>query len=136
MIIDTEYFRNLLQAFLNTNVPDLSNDKKLISWRAEAANEVYHRFVDQDKTAALEMAKIRLFEGLEFSVYYFVLDIVCRYYNRIPDKTQQEICEAILPRCIKIYNRLSFSSNIGNAYYCMVAAIQEIIKDYHDKNEL
>lgn len=133
MTIDTEYFRNMLQTFLNTNEPDLSSDRKLISWRAEAANEVYRRFADQDKAAALELAKIRLLEGLEFSVYYLVLEIVCRYYNRIPDKEQQEICEKILPHCIKIYNRFSFSSNIGNAYYSMVAAIQEVIKEYNEK---
>lgn len=136
MTIDAEYFRKLLQTFLNTNEPDLSGDTILIEKKSEVAFKLYCSLAKQDKSAALEMAKIKLFEGLEFSIYYFVLELICRYFNRIPDRNIHQICQNILPQCVEIYNHFSFDEEktLEDDYYNMVAAIQKIIRQYSEKN--
>lgn len=130
MIMDAGYFRKLLQNFLNTNEPDLSNDTRLIEERTIVAFDMYRKFENQDKTAAINLAKMKLFEGLEFSVYYLVLELVCKYFNQIPNKSRQEICQAVLPDCIEIYNCFSFKEDIDKSYYKMISCMERIIEEY------
>lgn len=133
MNVDFEYFKKLLQTFLNTNEPDLSHDVKLIEERATAAYDLFGQWKEKDRAIALELAKMKLFEGLEFSVYYLVLGLVCKYFNQIPDKSRQEICQAVLPDCIEIYNCFSFKEDIDKSYYKMIGTMQRIIEEYCKK---
>lgn len=131
-----DYFKKLLTVFLKTNDPDLSGDKKLIDERADAAYKIYVRLVEKDKTAAFEVAKMKLFEGLELSVFYFVLDLTCNYFNRIPDKSQREFCMKVLPECSIVYDRFTFSDRQDEeSYYDMVKEMQEIMKVHSGESE-
>lgn len=131
-----EYFKKLLVVFLKTNEPDLSHDEILIDERTNLACKIYDKLAHKDKNAAFELAKMKLFEGLELSVFYFVLDLTCNYFNRIPDKTQRDFCMKVLPECAEVYDRFSFTDNLdGENYYLMVREIQEIIKNHSGERE-
>lgn len=133
--VNIEYFRKLLQQFLKTNTPDLSRDTKLMEERTNAAYKIYNSLVAKDKYAALELAKMKLLEGLELSVFYLVLDISCSYFNRIPSQEQRKFCKKILPQCIKVYDRFSFSDNPDEGtYYKMVQAMQDVMIKYCEEN--
>lgn len=135
-MITPEYFKKLLVVFLKTNEPDLSHDEILIDERAELACKIYDKLAHKDKNAAFELAKMKLFEGLELSVFYFVLDLTCNYFNRIPDKKQREFCMKVLPECAKVYDRFSFTDDHHEEnYYLMIEEMQEIIKNHSVESE-
>lgn len=80
---DLSYFRLRLQELLNTSFPEKANDQKLIEQRPSWAANAYEgaflsgNAIDQCN----EIANYILFEGLHFSKFDTVFQVVCNEFD-------------------------------------------------------
>ncbi len=82
---DLSYFRLRLQELLNTSFPEKANDEKFIqqrsSWAANAYDAAFRsgNVIEQCD----EIANYILFEGLHFSKFDTVFQVVCNEFDTI-----------------------------------------------------
>ena len=131
-MIQADYFETMLAAFLYEKHPHMAGDKKLITSRSKAAFKTYGEICAKgyDHFLALERACMELIDGLQFSLYQFLYDMLTDDFNEIADEERRDFCLAILPECQKAYNSLSFDGlEDWEARYKLEEKIAEIINN-------
>lgn len=82
---DLSYFRLKLQELLNSSFPEKANDYKFIEQRSKwAANAYEAAFIAGNNIdQCSEIANFILFEGLHFSKFDTVFQVVCNEFDTI-----------------------------------------------------
>lgn len=104
---ELSYFTTALQAFLRESHPQLSNDKELIHTRSESAAETYERAVREGNhvAEALELANAVLYNGLRFSRYDTIFEVVSEWFPEVLPKQRTGFCMKMLPVCGAIFDK-------------------------------
>ena len=104
---ELSYFTTALQAFLRESHPHLVNDRTLIRTRSESAAETYERAVrdGHNVTEALELANAVLYDGMRFSRYDTLFEVVSEWFPEVEPKRRPEFCMKMLPVCRTVFDR-------------------------------
>ena len=131
--ISREYFRSILEQFLDENHPELPDREKLLENRSERALQTYCELSEKgtDRSVALEAAIGELTGGFGFSLFQFIYGLVCDDFSEeITDETRRDFCIAILPECRKTAERLSYEDmDEWEARYRFEEKMTEIIQN-------
>lgn len=133
--INVEYFRTVLEKFLDRNHPGLPNREEHLETRSKKALHTYRELSGKGACyqTALEVASLELTDGFGFSLFQFLYDLVFDHFQEIPDEIRRDFCIAILPECTKVKNSLSYEGmEECDAYYYFEGKMEEVIQRYVD----
>ena len=108
--INQQYFKSILDKYLNENYPEIADREKQLKNRSLKAVQTYRELSGKGVTheTALEMAHLELTDGFGFSLFQFLYNLICDDFTEIPDETRRDFCIAILPECKKVKESLSY----------------------------
>ncbi|MFZ4860886.1 DUF1896 domain-containing protein [Sphingobacterium sp. Mn56C] len=103
---DLSYFRLRLQELLNTSFPEKAHDQKFIdqrsSWAANAYEGAFRSGNSIDQCD--EIANYILFEGLHFSKFDTIFQVVCNEFDTImADEELRPFALKMLPVCGPVF---------------------------------
>ena len=103
---DLSYFRLRLQELLNSSFPEKAHDQKFIDQRSSWASNAYEGAFRAGNPIEQcnEIANYILFEGLHFSKFYTVFQVVCNEFDTVMADEELRpfalkmfpVCEAVL----------------------------------------
>ena len=134
---DQNYFRIALIKFLDENQPNMSGDTMLIKNRSKAAlktfRELYRKGIDE--CVALEMAYNELIDGLHFSLYKYILNLISEDFDEIPIEKRKDFCLSILPECSVLVEKFTYPDDEQDedlVYHRLETGISEVVmKNIH-----
>ena len=104
---DLSYFRLRLQELLNTSFPEKANDQKFIEQRSSWATNAYEGAFQSGNTIEKcnEIANYILFEGLHFSKFDTLFQVVCNEFDTImADEELRLFALKMFPICKPIFD--------------------------------
>ena len=104
---DLSYFRLRLQELLNTSFPEKANDQKFIEQRSSWATNAYEGAFQSGNSIEKcnEIANYILFEGLHFSKFDTVFQVVCNEFDTImADEELRPFALKMLPVCEPVFS--------------------------------
>jgi hypothetical protein len=104
---DLSYFRLRLQELLNTSFPEKANDQKFINQRCSWAINAYEGTFQSgnDIEKCNEIANCILFEGLHFSRFDTVFQVVCNEFDtQMADEELQPFALKMFRVCEPIFS--------------------------------
>lgn len=119
------YFKQRLQELLYSSFPELAHDQKFIEQRSKwAANAYEGAFIAGNPVIECEqIASEILFEGLYFSRFDTVFQIVCNEFDHLmADEELRPFALRMLAVCSPVFNKyelsddLSYSPNFDELY--------------------
>ena len=106
---DLSYFRLRLQELLNTSFPEKANDQKFIDQRSSWASNAYEGAFRSGNPIEQcnEIANYILFEGMHFSKFDTVFQVVCNEFDTLMADEELRpfalkmfrVCEAVFAQC-------------------------------------
>lgn len=103
---EMSYFRLNLLSFLRDSHPDKANDLSFIAGRGDMAAENYSEAIKSglDHIQAVEIANETLFNGLHFSPYNVIVEILWNEFSdEVPPGMAQEKAKELLPECLVVF---------------------------------
>ncbi len=113
---DLSYFSLRLQELLNTSFPEKANDQKFIERRALLAANVYEGAFQSgnDVEKCNEIANYILFEGLHFSKFDTVFQVVCNEFDTImADEQLRPFALKMFPICEPVFTRYELTDDFA-----------------------
>lgn len=104
---DLSYFRLRLQEVLNTSFPEKANDHKFIEQRSSRAASAYEGAFGSGNTIEQcgEIANYILFEGLHFSRFDAVFQVVCNEFDTVMgDEELRPFALKMFPLCEPVFS--------------------------------
>lgn len=105
---EISYFKEALLAFLEENHPDLFHDHALIKERVERAREAYSESIQDGFTPidAESIANQSLFEGLHFSKYATILDVLqSEFEDDFHEDQYESVAKGLLNECAPVFEK-------------------------------
>lgn len=116
---DLSYFRLRLQELLNTSFPEKAWDTKFVNQRSSWAANAYEgafrsgNSVDQ----CIEIANYILFEGLHFSKFDTVFQVVCNEFDTImADEELRPFALKMFPVCEPVFTNYEITDDFAYTY--------------------
>lgn len=116
---DLSYFRLRLQELLNTSFPEKANDQKFIDQRSSWASNAYEgafrsgNIIEQCN----EIANYILFEGLHFSKFDTIFQVVCNEFDTImADEELLPFAQKMFPICEAIFSGYKLTDDFAYRY--------------------
>ena len=116
---DLSYFRLRLQEHLNSSFPEKATDTKFIDQRSSWASNAYEgafragNAIDQCN----EIANYILFEGLHFSKFDKVFQVVCKEFDTLmADEELRPFALKMLPVCQPVFARYELTDDFAYGY--------------------
>ena len=108
--INQQYFKTILEKYLNENYPELADMENHLENRSRQAMQTYRELSGKGATheTALEIAHLELTDGFGFSLFQFLYNLIGDDFSEIPDEIHRDFCIAILPECTKVNESLSY----------------------------
>ena len=116
---DLSYFRLRLQELLNTSFPEKANDQKFIDQRSSWATDAYEGAFHSGNTIEQcnEIANYILFEGLYFSKFDTVFQVVCNEFDTImADEELRPFALKMFPICEAVFSRYKLTDDFAYSY--------------------
>ena len=116
---DLSYFRLRLQALLNTSFPEIANDQKFIEERSLWTANAYEGAFRSGNTIEQcnEIANYILFEGLHFSKFDTVFQVVCNEFDTImADEELRPFALKMSPVCEPVFSRYELTDDFAYGY--------------------
>ena len=116
--MELNYFKLALISFLKESHPELSKDQNFIASRSDIAAEVYSEAVKAGRShvEAQELSDERLYEGLHFSLYNTLVNIIWReFFNEIPEDEAKEVALKVLPLCYDVAAKYSLTDDFADS---------------------
>lgn len=134
---ELSYFRAALLHFLNEYHPLLAENSRLVTMRAQAAEDLFYKLIQEgkDQYTAHEMALEELYAGLEFSLYYLIHDIICQNPS-IPANKRRALSVRLLSECDPLWVKYEDTDFYEDefSFHMMEAEIKSTIKQYLKTN--
>jgi hypothetical protein len=116
---DLSYFRLRLQELLNTSFPEKSHDEKFINQRSSWAANAYEgafwagNLIEQCD----HIADYILFEGLHFSKFDTVFQVVCNEFDTImADEELRPFALKMFPVCEPVFAKYELTDDFAYGY--------------------
>ncbi len=113
---DLSYFKLRLQELLNTSFPEKAHDTKFIDQRSTWASNAYEsafRVGNQISQCNL-IAEHILFEGLHFSKFDTVFQVVCNEFDtRMADEELRPFSLKMITRCESVFAKYELTDDFG-----------------------
>jgi hypothetical protein len=116
---DLSYFRLRLQELLNTSFPEKANDIKFINQRSSWASTAYEGSFQSgnDIERCTEIANYILFEGLHFSKFDTVFQVVCNEFDTLmADEELQPFALKMFRACEPIFSNYALTDDFAYGY--------------------
>ena len=138
---DLSYFRLRLKELLNSSFPEKANDQKFIAQRSSWAANAYDGAFRSGNAIAQcdEIANYILFEGLYFSKFDTVFQIVCNEFDTImADEELRPFALKMLPVCEAVFARYELTDDFayGPEYELLYTEITGTIAIWIEENGL
>ncbi|KEQ30169.1 hypothetical protein N180_06475 [Pedobacter antarcticus 4BY] len=135
------YFRLRLKELLNSSFPEKANDQKFITQRSSWAANAYDGAFRSGNAIAQcdEIANYILFEGLYFSKFDTVFQIVCNEFDTImADEELRPFALKMLPVCGPVFARYELTDDFayGPEYELLYTEITGTIAIWIEENGL
>lgn len=111
---EMSYFRLNLLSYLRDSHPDKANDLSFIAGRGDMAAEAYSEAVKSglDHIQAAEIANEVLFNGLHFSPYNIVVEILWNeFFDEVAPGIAQQKAKELLPECQTIFAKYNLNDD-------------------------
>jgi hypothetical protein len=115
---DLSYFRLRLQELLNTSFPEKAYDVKFIDQRSAWAANAYEGAFRTGNSASQcnEISDCILFEGLHFSKFDSVLQVVCNEFDtRMADEELRPFALKMFPICEFVFTSYKLTDDFAYA---------------------
>lgn len=116
---DLSYFKLRLQELLNSSFPEKANDQKFIHQRSSyAANAYEGAFLSGNPIEQCnEIANYILFEGLHFSKFDTVFQVVCNEFDTLmADEELRPFALKMLTVCEPVFTRYELTDDFAYSY--------------------
>lgn len=116
---DLSYFRLRLQELLNTSFPEKAHDENFINQRSSwAANAYEGAFRTGNlESQCSEISDCILFEGLHFSKFDTVFQVVCNEFDtRMADEELRPFALKMLPICEFVFTSYELTDDFEYAW--------------------
>lgn len=116
---ELSYYELRLRELLNTSFPELSGDKTFITQRSKwVANAYEGAFIAGNKIEQCdEIAEYILFEGLHFSKFDTVFQVVCNEFDTImADEELRPFALKIFPICESVFANYKLTDDFAYGY--------------------
>ena len=116
---DLSYFKLRLQEHLNFSFPEKAHDQKFIHQRSSyAANAYEGAFLSGNPIEQCsEIANYILFEGLHFSKFDTVFQVVCNEFDTLmADEELRPFTLKMLPVCEPVFARYELTDDFAYSY--------------------
>lgn len=138
---DLCYFKLKLQELLNSSFPDKANDYKFIEHRVKWAANAYEAAFIAGNTInqCTEIANYILFEGLHFSKFDTVFQVVCNEFDTImADEELRPFALKMLPICNNVFQNYELTDYFENtaAYDLLYTELTGTISIWIEENGL
>lgn len=113
---DLSYFRLRLQELLNTSFPERAYDGKFIDQRSSMAPSAYQEAFQAGNHASqcLQIAEYILFEGLYFSKFDTIFQVVCNEFDtRMADEELRPFALKMLSVCEPVFTSYELTDNFA-----------------------
>ncbi|MBB4801701.1 DUF1896 domain-containing protein [Flavobacterium aquidurense] len=138
---DLSYFRLRLQELLNTSFPEKAYDQKFIeqrsSWAANAYEGAFRSGNDTEQCD--EIANYILFEGLYFSKFDTVFQVVCGEFDTImADEELRPFALKMFPVCESVFSSYELTDDFAyhTAYDLLYTELTGTIAIWIEENGL
>src|SRR5690554_7517936 len=116
---DLSHFRLRLQELLNSSFPEKAHDTKFIEQRSSWAANAYEgtfRSGNEIKQCN-EIANYILFEGLHFSKFDTIFQVVCNEFDTLmADEELRQFALKILPVCEAVFSNYQLTDDFAYGY--------------------
>ena len=116
---DLSYFRLRLQELLNSSFPEKAHDQKFIHQRSSWASNAYEGAFRAGNPIEQcnEIANYILFEGLHFSKFDTVFQVVCNEFDTLmADEELRPFALKMLPVCEPVFSRYTLTDDFAYGY--------------------
>ncbi len=136
---DLSYFKTRLRELLNTSFPERSGDKRFIDERSELAASTYESTFRAGNSIeqCFATADCVLFEGLYFSKFDTVFQVVCSEFgNLMLDEELRPFAIKMLPKCELVFSKylladdFAYSVEYNLLYIELTGTIQIWIEEH------
>ncbi|MFH6961693.1 DUF1896 domain-containing protein [Flavobacterium plurextorum] len=113
---DLSYFRLRLTELLNNSFPEKANDQKFIEQRSLWAANAYQGAFGSGNSIEQcnEIANYILFEGLNFSRFDTVFQVVCNEFDTImADEELRPFAQKMFPVCEPVFTRYELTDDFA-----------------------
>ena len=110
MNINYNYFHKYLDNYLHEKFPHIPFNKGIADAKCKTAVATYNEIYDKgyDERVALEYALWEILDGLEFSPFSLIMDIVNENFEEVPANQRGDFCLYIMPECSRIIYNTQF----------------------------
>ena len=138
---DLSYFRLRLQELLNTSFPEKANDQKFVEQRSSWAANAYEGAFSSGNAIEQcnEIANYILFEGLHFSKFDTVFQVVCNEFDTImADEELRPFALKMFPVCEAIFSSYELTDDFAynTAYDLLYTELTGTIAIWIEENGL
>lgn len=116
---DLSYFRLRLQELLNTSFPEKAHDQKFINQRSSWASNAYEGAFQcgNDIEKCNEIANYILFEGLYFSKFDTIFQVVCNEFDTImADEELRPFALKMFSVCQPVFSNYHLTDEFAYGY--------------------
>ncbi|MDV3709460.1 hypothetical protein CMT55_08475 [Elizabethkingia anophelis] len=116
---DLSYFRLRLLELLNSSFPEKAHDQKFIDQRSSWASNAYEGIFRSGNPIEQcnEIANYILFEGLHFSTFDTVFQVVCNEFDTLmADEELRPFALKMLPVCEPVFSRYKLTDDFAYTY--------------------
>lgn len=116
---DLSYFKLKLQELLNSSFPEKAGDKKFIEQRSVLAANAYEGAFLSGNTIdqCNEIANYVLFEGLHFSKFDTVFQVVCNEFDTLmADEELWPFALKMFPVCEPVFSNYELADDFAYTY--------------------
>lgn len=116
---DLSYYELRLRELLNTSFPELADDKTFITQRSNRAANAYEgAFMAGNRIEqSNEIANYILFEGLHFSKFDTVFQVVCNEFDMImADEELRPFALKMFPVCEPVFSSYQLTDDFAYGY--------------------
>lgn len=131
------YFTLSLESYLRENFPEKLSDKQFIQTRVDMASNAYSEALlnGYSHAGAGDIASEVLFEGLHYSPYNAIVEIICNEFDDvIPEDLVTQYAQTLLPVCATVFEKYDLKDDFASSdkhedlYTELTGIIQMIIE--------
>lgn len=131
------YFEETLCTFLRQSHPELLSDNDFISRRSEEAAATFSRTRRDGYSVyeALELSRAVLYDGLRFSRYDTLFEVVAEWFPEIAPHRRPDFCLKLLPLCEQVFARYAPGDDFEStpAYRVLMTELIGIVQQNLDR---
>lgn len=115
---EMSYFRLNMLSYLRDSHPELANNHSFVSGRGDMAAEAYSEAIKNgsDHIQAAEIANETLFEGLYFSPYNLIVEILRNeFFDEVSESEIREKAGELMPECRDILSAYNLNDDFAES---------------------